>query len=610
MNPSIYDLQPGIILSPRSKLYQEKAKRESEKNVPPQSTSSNPVSNSSTNETRPFILKEKLAEGSYGAVYKAAYCDSIKMNEFNQIDHGQIKESGELLAVKIMTNPAGITSIDGSSIGPPIEMDIMSRLRHPNLLAMSQITIVDFATPIATKHGTHPRTTLAILMPLAISNLTDYMLSNKISLETKIMYIQQILSGLNYLHTEQILHLDIKMENILVLSTNHVVLTDFGLSVYTDPDGNRNYERESITVTCRPPELFKNHNYYQRSSDVWSLGMFSLFLLLGVKHIFPNIRPSAIKSKLLRTFKDSDRKRNLDLSLQVNIPNSHQRNLIVDFLDKCLAYNPSNRQTTGNLLNHPMFGLFSTPLAIDQNSLPTSLYPLTWIYPPEQIGLEPYLAVDFIVRLMISVNPLVETFFIAIDIFQRSLSYLYVLYQHFKSIGSEESSLTEIISLGGLISVWVAFKANESRTWTVRQISNLASGHYSQERILEIERHMVVGLKGIIYRWNPFKEAANPYELSSMFETVTNLYTYPHRIPNRNGLPANPPEKMYQTNFNSIYCRTKFYQESRSMKTDEHPKYRFKRDRDNYFRHRTGLGQSEPRIVIDPIVKSDPVQTE
>ncbi len=76
----------------------------------------------------------------------------IAITESKQIDHTKIEETSEMLAVKIMTNPVGSDSISGSSIGPPIEMDIMARLRHENLIHMSQITIVDFkGVPIANK---------------------------------------------------------------------------------------------------------------------------------------------------------------------------------------------------------------------------------------------------------------------------------------------------------------------------------------------------------------------------------------------------------------------------------------------------------------------------
>lgn len=592
--------KPGTILSPR----RSKPLSENQFNIKPKFPPDNspkgkdPRAEERTrNLTRPFVLKEKLAEGSYGVVYKAAYCQTVDNPESpNVIDHTNIKETNELLAVKIMTNQKGITPINGSSIGPLVEIDIMSRLRHPNLLAMSQITIVDFITPTMTILGSHPRTTLAISMPLAISNLADYMLErkkngNELPLATKIGYIKQILAGVDYLHAEQILHLDIKLENVLLLSPNHVVIADFGLSIYTDQVGCRKFNRESITITYRPPELFKNSTQFERSADVWSLGMLSLFLLTGVKHIFPDVKKSSVKTQLALSFNDNVRTITLHRYLQPSIPSLSQRTAVINFLNRLLPYNPSNRCSTKDLLGDPIFQLPGLPRPICRNPTGTSFYPLIWIHPPEEIGLEPYLSIDFLIRLMSNINPSIETYFIAIDFFHRSLAHLYVLRGYFKglSIGpwKEDCSLTEMISLGALTSVWIALKVNDHKKWDAKSMSDMTSGHYSPHHILEMERQLVTGLKGVIYRWNLFKEAKSSADLVRSLELTTNIYQYPHISPNRDQsvLTLN---NFHQTSFNSIYCLTQFYKESRGVKSEDFAKRRFDRDRQNYFlQHRT-----------------------
>ena len=596
------DLQPGTIVSPRNMFPSHPPSTDTVKpNYPSASPRTDPNLKQDVHDsTRPFILKEKLAEGSYGVVYKAVYCKMIPMTESRQIDHTKIEETSETLAVKIMTNPVGTNSISGCSVGPPIEMDVMARLRHTNLIHMFQITIVDFVTPTTTKMGSHPGTTLAISMPLAISNLSDYMKANSLSLNTKINYIKQILSGLNYLHSEQILHLDLKLENILVLTPTHVVITDFGLSIYTDSSGQRIFRREGITVTYRPPELFKDSYLFERASDVWSLGMLALYLLMNVKHIFSDVEPKRIRSQLIREMNDSNRKRSLNSYLLRTIPQVRERTVVINFLDRLLSYRPANRSSAKDLLNDPIFRLPGTTSFISRSPSGTSLYPLIWIYPAEKIGIEPYLSLDFMIRLMINIDPLAETFFIAIDIFHRVLSHLYMLYDHFKgSEGtgkylSEGSSLTEVISLGALTSIWIALKANDFKKWTAKSMSEITSHHYSPERILEMERHIVIGLKGIIYRWNPFKEAQTLDDLSVLFETVTNIYRYSHRVPNRGKFIFYPPEMLHLINFNYIYNKSLFYKESLNLTSEVHMQYRFNRDRTEYFHSQ----QKTPRLTL------------
>lgn len=591
------DLQSGTILSPRNILPNNIRSDIVKPNYPSSSPRTDPDLKQDVHDsTRPFILKDKLAEGSYGVVYKAAYGKIVSNGTSSQII-----ETDEMLAVKIMTNPVGSTSISGSSIGPPIEMDIMARLRHPNLIHMSQITIVDFMSPAVTRMGTHPKTTLAISMPLAMGNLADYMEINKLSLRTKISYVRQILSGLCYLHSENILHLDIKLENILVLTPDHVVITDFGLSVYSNNSGFKSFEREAITITYRPPELLKEDDYFfQRSSDIWSLGMLILYLMMNVKHIFSNVKPKSILSKLRREMGDKNRKSTLDRYLKATIPEMRERKMVVDFLDRLLSFKESNRWTAGDLLNDPIFNQLGSS-EISRSPSGSSLYPLIWVYPPEKVGIEAYLSVDFMIRLMININPMAETFYIAIDIYHRSLSHLYMLYDHFKSSNgtgkylSEGSSLTEVLSLGAVTSVWIALKANDHKKWTAKSISEITANHYSPERILEMERHIVIGLKGIIYRWNPFKEAKSLIGLSILFEDVTNIYRYPHRVPNRNKLSFHSDDILHQIDFSYVYNKSLFCRESLRMSSETHMQYRFNRDRTEYFH-----GQQKPPIIKPP----------
>ena len=206
--PTANEVRPGTIVSPRRNHLKGSEFLPVQPNYPSKSPRNDPdLQKEIFNSTRPFKLKRKLAEGSYGVVYQAVYCELNNPHDFNDV-----RETDEKLAVKIMTNQNGVTSITGSSIGPPIEMDIMSRLIHKHLIKMTDITIVDFVSRTSTDYGNHPRTTIAISMPLAIGNLEDYMRDDtrSLSLPQKIIYLKQILSALDYLHAEQMLHLDNK----------------------------------------------------------------------------------------------------------------------------------------------------------------------------------------------------------------------------------------------------------------------------------------------------------------------------------------------------------------------------------------------------------------
>jgi serine/threonine protein kinase len=92
--------------------------------------------------------------------------------------------------------------------------------------------------------------------------------------------IKQILSCLNYLHANKIVHRDLKLENILFASEEQsdftVKLIDFGFST--------KYERQTgmDIILGSPlfmaPELVKREIYDERV-DIWSLGVLAYVLL-------------------------------------------------------------------------------------------------------------------------------------------------------------------------------------------------------------------------------------------------------------------------------------------------------------------------------------------
>ena len=91
---------------------------------------------------------------------------------------------------------------------------------------------------------------------------------------------QQIIFGVEYLHTHQVCHRDLKPENILLDEENNVKLADFGLS---------NIMRDGIFLysSCgspnyAAPELINGKYYNGSSIDIWSCGVILYTLLTGM----------------------------------------------------------------------------------------------------------------------------------------------------------------------------------------------------------------------------------------------------------------------------------------------------------------------------------------
>lgn len=85
--------------------------------------------------------------------------------------------------------------------------------------------------------------------------------------------IRQIIDGLAYCHSKNLLHRDVKSSNILVNKLGQVKVADFGLSrTHDSDDKQRLYSNRVVTLYYRPPELLLGEERYGPAVDVWSCG--------------------------------------------------------------------------------------------------------------------------------------------------------------------------------------------------------------------------------------------------------------------------------------------------------------------------------------------------
>jgi len=148
----------------------------------------------------------------------------------------------------------------------------------------------------------------------------------------------QMLEGLQYLHTNKILHRDVKAGNVLVTSEGRAKLADFGVSARL-----MHSDQKQKTVVGSPywmsPEVIISTGY-DHKADIWSLGITCLEMAEGRP---PHYEISPMRVIFIIPHRPS--------------PTLHDANKwspeFKNFIDLCLNKDPSQRPTTVELLNHP-----------------------------------------------------------------------------------------------------------------------------------------------------------------------------------------------------------------------------------------------------------------
>ena len=234
-----------------------------------------------------YEILKKLGEGSYGKTYKVKNKDSSDIRAMKQMDKGKIPD------MNLFKN----------------EINIMSILDHPNILKLYEVyedekffyLIIEYCDGGELLHRIRERNEKG--NPFKEKEIAEI--------------FKEIISAISYCHDNNVVHRDLKLENILFLNKNEnseIKIIDFGVSTILEKKENKIKRLNSKigTVYYMSPEILKGS--YTELCDIWACGVILYIMVFGYppfngnndKEIYESIKKGKIEfpNKISKNLKD------------------------------------------------------------------------------------------------------------------------------------------------------------------------------------------------------------------------------------------------------------------------------------------------------------------
>eukprot|EP01112_Ceratiomyxa_fruticulosa_P010024 TRINITY_DN2632_c0_g2_i4.p1 TRINITY_DN2632_c0_g2~~TRINITY_DN2632_c0_g2_i4.p1 ORF type:complete len:475 (+),score=107.85 TRINITY_DN2632_c0_g2_i4:833-2257(+) len=253
-----------------------------------------------------FEFLEKLGEGSFGIVFK-------------------VRKDGNYYAIKKSKNAIWNTIDRNQQLK---ELGVIKLLgSHPNIIKMSD----------AWEEGGH----IYIQTELCENgSLCDLMERTTVPEESIWRYLNDILQGLSHIHAHNIMHLDIKPENLLLSDDNRVLIADFGISAKTTSSSSST-EGDRLYMA---PELLEDK--FSSKADIFSLGI-TIFEMATGYSLPPN-------GQLWRDLRQG----------MISFPEDKAISQeLVSLITQMMHPDPNMRPTAEQLLTHPKIFHIHTPFS-------------------------------------------------------------------------------------------------------------------------------------------------------------------------------------------------------------------------------------------------------
>ncbi|KAJ7296116.1 hypothetical protein O6H91_13G010200 [Diphasiastrum complanatum] len=290
-----------------------------------------------------YVPIKPIGKGAYGIVCSARNSDT-----------------GEKVAIKKIANAFENITDARRTLR---EIRLLRHLYHENIIA-----IKDIMKPVE-KHGFND---VYLVYELMDTDLHQIIRSSQTLTDDHFQYfIYQLLRGLKYVHSANVLHRDLKPSNLLLNASCDLKICDFGLA-RTGSEKGQFMTEYVVTRWYRAPELLLSCEEYSSAIDMWSVGC--IFAeLLGRKPLFPGKdyihqlkliisiigSPEENDLQFIHSHKARSYIRSLQFAPRASLarlyPNANP--LAINLLDKMLVFDPKRRITVTEALEHPYLAM-------------------------------------------------------------------------------------------------------------------------------------------------------------------------------------------------------------------------------------------------------------
>ena len=277
-----------------------------------------------------------IGEGTYGVVMKARH-----------------RETGQIVAIKKFKESDEDEQVRKTSLR---EVRVLKQLRHDNVITLLEVFRRKGKLHLVFEYV--EKTILEVLEKKP--NGLDEMDVRK--------FMYQLLRGIEYCHSHNIIHRDVKPENILISKNGALKLCDFGFARTMSIGGK--YTDYVATRWYRAPELLVGDVEYGKGVDVWAVGCIFTEISNGMP-LFPGESDLDQLAHIMRCFgKITNRMvqifRRNPLYVSAELPPANVTECLDDrfpsapktwlgFLKACLKNDPDQRESCSTLLSHPYF---------------------------------------------------------------------------------------------------------------------------------------------------------------------------------------------------------------------------------------------------------------